>query len=442
MSLRRSLLSLIALALVCTSISAYADECEQAKSLWTKGLYPEAEKEALACLAKKPDSVATWFLLSRIFAAQYRYNEALIWVDTGLEKHPEDVDLLAWRVRVLAWKGDLDRAWDEALNLPSVAFLDPDTSKLVADLAYWRKDYPIAVRRYKSHLDKWPDDKKARQNRAVSKIELGHVDEGETELRELCDQDSSNKSACGQVKEIEKRRTRYWLGLQPGIMVSGKEIFGWNVMGNFGWKINPAWTAEALVDFRRRELGTEYNTDIYIEGAATWRFLKRYALRAAVGGTVIADYSPWLTFQIEPSVRFYSGVELFLKYWRMQFKDAGINILSPRLSYYAGPFFLDMRYYLSITDDGDIGNAVLGKLMAFIVNFHLYGGAGIGDRTDYIYQQVDKAQTDRFWTLMGGAGWRFGWRNLITFDYVYRNEKAAQTMLHIHQLMLGYRVDF
>ena len=424
----------------------------------------DAESAAMQCLAQRPDQVSTWYLLSRIFTELERYDEALEWVDAALKRYPDDLQLQAWRVRIIARRGDLDRAWLELRAFPASAFDDQETARLAGDLAFWRNDWEVAIRRYDSYLERWPDDTAAAKNRALAYDGLGETSRAQDDLQLLCDLEFEENGACLALGRLKRRASRYALLAQPGYMLNGTRTYGFNEYLHLSARASDDLALGAAADVRHRSQDPGINTDVYFEGSANKHIDKHWSLYGSAGFTVAADFSPVWAVQVQPCYRFDNGVQLRLKYWRMQFKELGSNIFSPRASMYLGPFFYDVRYFLTIDDNGDVGNSGLGKVMYFFHQFSVHVGAGVGDRTDYIYQELPDGKVDRFWLVLGGIGWQFHWRHRISFDYSYRNERASSAVTpaeseddlplvtpvlgsqvshkDLHEFLLGYKVNF
>ena len=75
------------------------------------------------------------------------YDEALSWMNRALLRYP-GAELLAERIRILAWAGRLKEAWRGVERLPPSAFDDADTQRLAANVALWSGHYRDAEQRY------------------------------------------------------------------------------------------------------------------------------------------------------------------------------------------------------------------------------------------------------------------------------------------------------
>jgi tetratricopeptide (TPR) repeat protein len=148
--------------------------CWESATFLRLGMHYEAEFSARNCLKQHPTDPRIWILLTRALAYQKKFGEALKWATQLVRRYPDDLDNVALRIQILAWSGDLRRAWKEKSKIERVAHTDPDKSHLIADIAYWRKDYHEAVRWYDYILKRWPDSPRARLNRNRCLKALGH----------------------------------------------------------------------------------------------------------------------------------------------------------------------------------------------------------------------------------------------------------------------------
>src|SRR5579862_1690245 len=67
-----------------------------------------------------------WQMQIRKYAEKQDWNSALRVVDQEISRAPEDMDVRAWRARILVWSGNLAEAEKEYLKILSVSRNDPD----------------------------------------------------------------------------------------------------------------------------------------------------------------------------------------------------------------------------------------------------------------------------------------------------------------------------
>jgi len=451
------LFSLIFTGILTPSFSyGQTDICPGLSDQLAAGEFAKAEATARACLEKTPENVPLKVALSKSLAGQQEYDEAISLAEQALEKYPKDADLLAWLARVLAWNGDFNRAWDLVLKLPRDALDDKDNARLVADIAFWKKDYKQGVSRYNYFLEKWPRDPSALKNRGLCFWKTGNDDKAKEDFISLCQlSKSDNNASCDPLKFFKESQARFHMVFQPEYWTRDKEITNKNISedyhgfdGFFLFDYRPWRTLHigASTDHRTRDYGDGQLDDQYLEGYGTYLWEKGFYLYGAAGATVDPDFSPLWTGTIEPGWIFKFGLEVYLRYWRIQFEESGVHVISPALVYTLGPAQLYFRYYHGIDDDPEIdqSNAYIGKLTFFIKSFSLSGGGGYGDHTDYL--EIDNMERDEYWLIMAGVGWQIHWRHGVMLDYIYRNEIAESLALEVHytqhQYLLGYKVRF
>lgn len=420
-------------------MAARGADCAPGEAHYRAGRFLDAEREARKCLKGKQERRATWFLLSRALGGQKRYPEALRLAEQALKHHPLDQSLRTWRVRLLAWQGKLDRAWQEAQRFEPVARKDRETTKLLADLAFWRKDFREAAKRYGSYLDQWPDDSKALRSRGIAYVKLKREKQAARDFEKLC-HDSPSGDGCRLLGASKRRSSRFSLLLQPSFQMLEERSDWWQFKARLEARVWKSLVLGFSTNYVNRAYSAGKQSDTFLEGSARYRFGKRFGLGVAAGGTVAPDFLPRYTFQVEPWVLFDFGLQVFLRYWRLGFENKGVNVVNPHLTWYIGPFALDVRYYMSINDSGDLGHTVWGKLSFFHDRWVLYAGGGGGTSSDYL--EVPNANVNSFWMLVAGLGFKLNWRHWLVLEYLHRNEKADTEHFRMHQLLIGYQIRF
>ncbi len=436
--MKRFLALLLGCLTIASASTALAAACPDAQEAYDDENWLMAEFSARECLSNDPDNAELWALLARSLAFQEKYEESLQWIDKVLAKYPTDSDMRTQRVRVLAWKGDLDEAWEEAQGLNINAYTDPDTSKLVANIAFWRNDWKNAVERYDLYLLRVPDDQLALRNRGVAHKNLGNNELARRDFIMLCK--LQGKRNCELDDDIEKSEARFELLLQPGYVFIEERNDGWNALVKLDARVWRTLKIGASSEYRQRDYGKIVD-DLYNEIFGSYRWKSGWTLYGALGFTVDPDFSPNWSAQIEPGYIFDFGLELYLKYWRIQFENEGIHVITPGLIYYFSMFMIYPRYYMSIDDAGDIAHSGMLKLGIFPIDYlSFFVGAGLGDKTEYL--EPRRGELDYYYFILAGAAWNINWRHKLMFDYIYRNEKTdTQRYIH-HHFMLGYSVKF
>ncbi len=437
--------------------TATADECADAPDYLAQNRITEAENAARACLQDSPDNAAAMVVLARALLAQDEFTEALSWAEKAQAKYPQDLDIATLRMQILARSGDLDAAWAVAVQLPAAAKTQHDPALVAANIAFWREDYAEAAARYDSFVAQWPGEVDAERNRAIAYDKTGRSVTAQTEYERLCRAPYEDDLACALYTQKKKENAKYTLALRPGYWLATRSYNNTNKEDNFD-----GYSGYAMIDarvFGTFHLGTslEYRTRDYGDGDVSdtyWELFGNYTwpvgfkLSAAAGMTLDdTDFSPEWTAQIEPGWVFDFGLELYFKFWRLEFEKSGVNVLSPAAAFYYGPLMLYARYYYAIDEDPDTdpSNSFLAKAgWTFFNHVTLTGGYGAGDRTDYL--EVTDANVDNYWLALGGIGIHFNWQHSVFLDYIYRDETSSNDRIDVdfiqHQFLLTYQVRF
>lgn len=426
-----------ALLLGAAGVGRAAAACPEAQRHQDAGDHPRAEEAARACLAHAPDDAETTLLLARVLAWQRRYGEAQAITDRMLLKHPTDGDWLAFGARLAFWRGDLEGAWAAARTLPAATLADPETARFLADLAWFREDWPEAERRYTALMAGAPADADLLRRRGRAREAQGRLAGAEEDYSALCE---APGGACLPLHELKRRTSRLTLSLQTGYAAVQGARDSWNLFALADVKAAEFLQLGLSVDSRWRDTDRELLHDAYIEGAAHLHF-RRWAVRGAVGFTPRPDFSPAWAARVEPSLAFDFGLQLALSYAWLGYEEAPAHVLSPAVAFESGRAEFTLRYYLSVDDAARVGHAVMGKVgYSFNDLVRAHAGAAWGDRTDYL------SLTDRrdaaVVTAFAGTWLDLDWQHRITADYIYRFETAAGRRYHQHDVLLGYRVRF
>lgn len=438
--------------------AAMGQYCSELNDFLTLGKYIEAEALARECMKQDPTSVFVWIGLSKALAFQDKHDEALSWIQVARSAYPNDMDILTQEIRILSWKGAVDEAWEKTKELPPENLKDPETALLVANVNFWSEHYDDAVNMYTAFLDQEPENPTALRNRGNCYRILGDDEKAKADFEKLCALSKTDKNAsCRPLQELAEERARFTLMIQPHYWLETKEYVGQNLSYDFeGYggkvlfdaRIKDTWHLGGSFDYRTRQYNPADGLvdDEYIEIFSSYLWPVGFKLSGAAGFTIAPDFLPTFTAQIEPGWVFDFGLEVYLKYWRLQFENDGVNVLSPAAIYYIGPAMFYLRYYLGIDDDPNIdpSNSLIGKAMLTFAPISFWAGGGIGDRADYL--ELDNTSNDGYWMLMAGIGWQIHWRHNLAFDYIYREEDSENDRIQVHfirhQFLLSYTVKF
>jgi hypothetical protein len=391
------------------------------------------------CLSAYPEDADLWVLKASSLLQVSRFQDALETAEAVIDSHPGYLDARVLALRALVGLQRLPEAHKAAEQLPSEWLQDPENSVLWGDLSFWAGDYLEASYRYDRHLQRFGDDPGVLRKLGLCRLELGDSKEALSALDRSCAADGRGDS-CRMAGELRARNSRWLLGVSGGLLHIEEGATGWNAGVLVGRNLGSAWRLSAAGDFRTRDYGDGSMNDVYLEGQADFRWGGRWSLSGTLGGTHRASFSPELSAALEAGVRLDFGLELFLKYWRIQFPSGGAHVLAPRLFYYLGPLLWDLRYYLSFKDEGGLGHAVLGRVTWYVSRLSPFLGAGRGDTNDYM--ELRHTGTELFWLIWAGIGVDVGSTSRVIADYVYRYEEASQIPMTLHQFTLRYEIKF
>ncbi len=441
----RLLLSLLVAAptLLSAAVEALAARgpCPQAATARQSGRFVAAEAAARACLERDPRDVGVWFELSRALGYQRQWEEALHWAESGLERYPKDMDLALWRVRLLAWSGELSRARDalaQVFALAPAARGDREAAMLEVDLVWWGRDWRAAAAGFTRYLERWPEDPEAYRKRGISWLESGR------EARALADFDRSCRLAgqaqpsCRYAEDLRRRSASVEVSLESRYAAApaGQDevITRLSAMARVWRALRVGVAGE--VRLRDGGGGPAHDTLGYL--LATWRS-SRWSVEGGVGLGFEPRWSPELTAWLEPAVALWQPLWVHLRYWRLDFGDGGGHVVSPAVNLYAGAWNLEGRYYLGLEEDGATTHAALGRLRwspspAWAVEV----GGGGGSAADYLV--VRDADVQGHQLALAGLRWSPSWRHRVELGYVFRHEGVDGEARTRHELRLGYRL--
>jgi tetratricopeptide (TPR) repeat protein len=432
--------ALLTLSLAATA-DAHADCAAQARQHRIAAQLPQAQQAAERCLQENPNDIDAIGELSRAVGLQGRHGDALALAERALALAPQDLDLRAWRVRLLAWAERTPEAWRAAnAELPPVEAAvqggDPELARLLCDLALWVGEHEEAARRYGLVLARWPDDHRARLGRARAWEALGRRELARADHRQLCAE--GDQGACAWV-ERERRRDLTWQARVSAAWIAlSQDRPDWSELDlGFDATLDQRLRLGFEGRWLRRDFGEGGVHDGYFEGQVGWR-APRWSVSGSVGGTPASAFYPSLTAAIEPEVALGAGLSASARLWRLQFEDGGATVLSPGVSWEGAGLRLGARAWLGLDDQrawNGAGAAQAG--VALREDLAVWGGLGLGSGTDYL--QLRRAgEVTGFGLLLAGGSWQVTWRHQVRLDYALRLEQAARSTLQLHQLSLSY----
>lgn len=419
------------------AVAASGEElCPGAAEALKTGDHGAAEAQARACLEKSPGDVGIRMVLSKALGFQGRHDEALELVARIKAEAPENVEAMVWFARLLYWKGRTQEAY-QSLDALKGDQADQETALLLGDLAAALKNPAEAETWYWAAAAKGAPRSVALLKVAGLRELEGREEEAAALVREACAvQDESSDQACRRMTEMGHAvgNLRWVVGVQPSYLSVLDRPDAWNFRGWIGGRPLSQLYVDLSGELRSRDFGQGSKRDFFLQGTGRYRFDRYWSLEVSAGGTIERVFSPTFTAYIEPWARLLESIEVSFRVWHLQFGDQAVEVLSPHMDIYFSDFLLDLRYYLSLSEDGT-GHAGTGKLHWFTGPLRWNVGAGLGDKADYL-DQVQNSDSS-FWFLGAGVAWRLPTNTHVTFDYLYRDESVDKQSYRFHQYMVG-----
>lgn len=430
MSHPRTIISFILLALLCWAGPASASDCGPAATLWQLGA-ERAEAIARRCQLEAPGDVERIQALAQVLAWRSSWDEALAFTELGLTYRPDAPELQALRLRLLAWQGRGGEAEEALRSLPAGVVEDEALLPTRGDLAFWRGDHQAAVEVWDRWLAVHPDDAHARRTRALSLQALGDHGQALAELQDLCV--AGDRAACGV---LEAGRQRPWLLHLQGGPIADEGRWGWIGRATLETALARDLRAGATFEMQERRFGQEAARDPQVGIHAAHRLTQRFSLEGGGGFSIDPAFSALWNAWLEASGAAGAGFTFHLRYWHLEFRAAGVEVLSPALSWEHGPFRAHLRAWRGWEPDRDPTLAAVARLgWAFHGPFDLEVGAGAGDRVDYLAPR--DPGVERHVIALAGLGWQVDSEWKLRGDWVGRWEESGSLTFRRDEFLLG-----
>lgn len=179
--------------------------------------------------------------------------------------------------------------------------------------------------------------------------------------------------------------------------------------------------------------GPELDTLLLAAGTLVLR--EGLTLEAGAGAAPNPSFSPVWNAHLEAGLALGGGFTAFARFWHLEFRGGGVEVLSPALRYDGAGFWASLRGWYAIEKE-DGGLALLGQL-GFDLPLRLgaWVGAGGGDRADYLV--IRDAATERHLVWLTGISWSPGEGYVFSADYVGRHEAVADAEFYRHEILFG-----
>ncbi len=419
-------LMICGLALMCLGAGFDESECEQVRQLRTGGQLDEAAELAEQCLQDDDSDVEMMLELSRSLAGLERLEDALQWSGRAVQEAPDHQDALFLQARLSAHDGDFETSQQLLDRLDDEARQQAEVQRFEADLWFWRGEHGEASERYAVYLETVPDDETAWLNTGHVRSHLGEREAAIEAYQRSCELGA--QTGCGAAEELEQADKRSWFArLEPSYSLVADRPDGQGLRLVAGVEAMPDIIVEAGGHLVRRGFiddSTLTDTGMTLEG----HYNPGKGLRASAGGsyTFQPDFSPSWSAYLEGGWTTERGLDAGLRGWRLQHEDAGTTVIIPSLTQYIGPWALDGRYFLSVSDDGDLDHTALGRVSYFFGDrTSVMAGAGFGTRPDYLeLSPITEVPVVSHYTGMVGGAMQIGDHQKLSALVQYRHESS------------------
>ena len=154
----------------------------------------------LAPRARGQQAAPSWQMEVRKYAEAQDWTAALSIVDREVARAPQDMDVRAWRARVLAWSGHLNEAEQEYTEILKAAPSDPDNWLGLANVYAREGRNQEALEDLNRAIALAPDRADLRAARGRALRDLGARDEAREEFKKALALDPASAEArAGQI---------------------------------------------------------------------------------------------------------------------------------------------------------------------------------------------------------------------------------------------------
>ncbi len=197
--------------------------------------------------AQTPD----WQVQARKYAAAQDWESALRIVDEAVVRSPQDMDVRAWRARVLTWSGHLREAEKEYLEILKVSQTDPDIWMGLASVYLREGRIPEAQRTIDRAVELDPKRADLHAARARALRAAGELKEARLEFQEALSLDPTSVEALAGLTSV-RREPRHELRFGQD-----NDLFNFADANHDEWaslvsRWTPLWTTSVAGDFYQR----------------------------------------------------------------------------------------------------------------------------------------------------------------------------------------------
>jgi YaiO family outer membrane protein len=309
-------------------------------------------------LALRPDDDEARTAYARALAFQGRRGQAMEELRAVLRRHPRDADVRALLARVLAWDGARLAALSEAERALEIDPWSWDARLVAADVHLWEGRPAEAIPHYARAL-LTQDDPEVRKRYVRALLGAGLHTSAEREARRLRRSRPDDAEAKELLRAAELASVRGFVEGAVTLFEAGRVHPWWRVQASGRVRVSSSWELGGGLehhwrDFRAR--GTppvvpepDYSRDTFFWGEGIWRPADRpWSLYLYLGGAPQATFFPRITFEASPGYAIRKGLIVSLGYKGLGYVGQWAHLFTPSLTWYFGPYFLAVRYYLAV----------------------------------------------------------------------------------------------
>jgi tetratricopeptide (TPR) repeat protein len=197
------------------------------------------------------DQPPDWQAQVRKYAEAQDWKSALRIVDQEVSRAPQDMDVRAWRARVLAWSGQLADAEKEYLEIVKVSRTDPDNWMGLAGVYLREGRAEDALRALDRAVELDPKRADLRAARARALRAMGERNDARTEFQKALNLDpTSTEARVGLISLRREPRNELRFG-------QDNDLFNFADANHDEWvslvsRWTPYWTTNVAGDFYQR----------------------------------------------------------------------------------------------------------------------------------------------------------------------------------------------
>lgn len=211
----------------------------------------------LRACAQTQESTTPWQQQVRRYAQAKDWTGAMTVIDREIDRAPQDMDVRAWRARILTWSGNLADAKREYLEILAIAPNDPEDWFGLANVYFRQGRQADALQALNRAVELDPNRADIRAARAAALGAAGFHDEAKLEIQRALHLDPENqelRTAAESLRGETKHEVR--VGVNTDLFNFADANHDGGVTITSGW--TPHWgTTLAMAGYDRGGIGAD-----------------------------------------------------------------------------------------------------------------------------------------------------------------------------------------